>query len=209
MNTTSHTFLSDEDFYVDKGQRGQLLCVRIPNISVVLFYSTTCKFCPEAIEAFKRLPKVFPDLHVGLLNVQKSPRVTQLSKETLTPITFVPYIILFVNERPFLRYDGPKNFQDIVSFIKDILGKINMKKTFQQNGNRPLAMSGNNAVPSYDTSIPFNVVCDADRCVLTTETFNTTKATNSYCKDDGCYLDFEEAYSAPESNQNRQSNGDF
>ena len=45
----------------------------------------------------------------GMINVNKNKNIIRLSKQTISQITFVPYIILFINGKPFMRYDGPIN----------------------------------------------------------------------------------------------------
>ena len=45
-------FLNSEDFHLNKGTRGPIMCNNIQGFSLILFYSTQCQHCKELIPIF-------------------------------------------------------------------------------------------------------------------------------------------------------------
>ena len=123
-------FLTENDFNITNGTKGDILCNNIPGLSLILFYSTQCVHCQGLIPIFKRLPGSINGCQFGMINVSQHKNVVMKSKNTIAPITYVPYIILHVNGRPFMRYDGPQDENQIKHFIIDVAKKINNKQQF-------------------------------------------------------------------------------
>jgi thiol-disulfide isomerase/thioredoxin len=120
--------------YLEESVRGGLVltnCVK-RGISVVLFYSSKCQHCTKLIPIFKKLPGHINGVQFALSLV--TPEIAMKSNKTISPIQYVPLIILFVNGRPFVRYDGAFTENDIKSFIIDYGNKISARErdTFQQ-----------------------------------------------------------------------------
>jgi len=127
---SSLLFLSDEDFFVAKGTKGPILCTNIPGYSLILFYSTKCPHCQKLDPIFRSLPGTIQGCQFGMLNVNSNNRTVQLSKNTISPITFVPSIILHVSGRPFMRYQGPHDPEQIKRFIVEVAQKLQNKQKF-------------------------------------------------------------------------------
>lgn len=167
-------FLQSDDFYVDKGQKGNILCHGIKGLSLVLFYSTACTFCQKFIPMFKTMPGKINGCQFGMINVSKNKDIVFMSKETLSPIKYVPYIILYVQGKPFVRYDGPHDEGEILKFIMEVAGKLN-KERFAANAAATTSNINNiketkNEIPAYTIGKPL-------------------------CGEDGvCYLEFDDAY---------------
>tara|TARA_B100001250_G_scaffold18722_1_gene16153 strand:+ start:484 stop:1014 length:531 start_codon:yes stop_codon:yes gene_type:complete len=169
-------FLTSDDFFLKDGSKGKIICNNIPNFSLILFYSTNCPHCQEFIPIFKSLPGTLTGCQFGMINVNKNKNIIRLSKQTISPITFVPYIILFINGKPFMRYDGPPNQQDITNFVHEISQKVENKQQFsraagqqQQQQQQPIIM--NKKIPEYSIAQPLYG-----------------------CEDGICYLEFNNAY---------------
>ncbi len=106
-----------------------------------------------------------------------------MSRNTISPIKVVPYIVLFVNGKPYMQYKGPHTIEDISSFIIDISRSIQNKlgtqtqtqtQTQNQQQTNPRINSKfkerENDIPAYTIGRPL-------------------------CNDGGvCYLDFDSAY---------------
>jgi hypothetical protein len=162
-------FLSCEDFLVTKGNTGNILCNTIPGFSLILFYSTQCVHCQTLIPLFKQLPGTIGGCQFGMINVSLYKKCVQMSKDTIAPILYVPYIVLYVQGKPFMRYNGPHDAQEIKRFVIEVANKIQSKQTFSnENVKQPVNGKG---IPEFSIGKP---LCGED--------------------DDVCYLNFSEAY---------------
>jgi len=166
-------FLQSDDFFVDQGQKGRILCTNIRGLSLILFYSTECGFCQKFIPMFKTMPGRINGCQFGMINVSKNKDVVFMSRDTVAPIKYVPYIILYVNGKPFVRYDGPHDEREIVKFVIDVASKLNNREKFA--GNNTTSSGGEikdtgKGIPAYTIGVPL-------------------------CGEDGvCYLNFDDAY---------------
>jgi len=168
-------FFSANDFHLEKGSKGSIICHEVPGISLILFYSTQCKFCHTLIPIFKRLPGTLQGCQFGMINVSKNRKVIDMSKQTISPITYVPYIILFVNGKPFMRYDGPPESKTILEFVIEVSSQIQSKQQFvnnptTNNENATIKKGNKREIPSYCVGNPL------------------------YGDDNVCYLEFDDAY---------------
>ena len=98
-------FLTANDFQNIEKENGNVLCTNIKGFSLILFYSTQCNYCKELIPIFKNLPGQVDGCNFGMINVNKNKHIIQMSNQTIVPITYVPYIILYIDGIPFMRYD--------------------------------------------------------------------------------------------------------
>lgn len=162
-------FLSSEDFSVVKGNKGNILCHSIPGFSLILFYSTQCVHCQNLIPLFKKLPGTIGGCQFGMINVSSNKQCVQMSKDTIAPISYVPYIVLYIQGKPFMRYNGPHDAEEIKRFVIEVANKIQSKQTFSsENVKEPQNGKG---IPEFSIGKP---LCGQD--------------------DDVCYLNFNDAY---------------
>ena len=124
--------LSNEDFSVQRGTKGDIMCHSIDGFSLILFYSTNCTHCQSLIPIFKKLPGSINGCQFGLINISTKANKPVVAKaaNTLSPIKFVPYIVLYINGKPFMRYQGNYNDADIRKFVWDVARNIKMKQKF-------------------------------------------------------------------------------
>jgi thioredoxin-like negative regulator of GroEL len=90
--------------------------------------------------------------------------------KTIAPIQFVPYIVLYVNGTPFMRYTGQKTEESIGQFVVEMLNRLGpqIQKSFG-------ARFETDEILEYtkkDQPIPFNIICDKELCYLTTNELN-------------------------------------
>ena len=123
-------FLQKDDFSIQRGTKGDILCHNIRGLSLILFYSTNCQYCRELIPIFKSLPGQLGGCQFGMINVSLEKQVIAMSKATISEIKYVPLIILFVAGKPFIRYDGPHAENEIKRFIVEVSNKIQSKEKF-------------------------------------------------------------------------------
>lgn len=151
-------FLSSEDFYVSDTQNEKLLSTHIKqNLLLVLFYSTQCEHCKRAIPVFRQLPQAIHGCSFGMINVSTNARVVHLSRSTISPIQYVPLVVLYVNGEPFYKYKGSLTLPEIQKFIVQMSQMLESKQQFVQ------AEKEIKRIPEYSTGVPY---CDEDVCYL-------------------------------------------
>lgn len=160
-------FLTSDDFITSKGTKGPILCHSIPGFSLILFYSNQCPHCKMLIPIFKCLPGTIGGCQFGMLNVGANKDCIRMSKETIAPINYVPYIVLYINGRPFMRYQGPYDQNEIKRFVIDVAQKVQNKQKFSDDKVKEDPRGG---IPQYTIGHPL------------------------YGDDDVTYLEFDTAY---------------
>ena len=168
-------FLTADDFELRKGTKGNIVCHDIPGYSLVLFYSTQCKYCKELIPVFKQLPGSISGCQFGMINVSKNKNIVHMSRNSIAPIEYVPYVILFINGKPSMRYDGPADVQTIQKFVIDVSNRFKgqnfnrqEEQSTHQKGQQAKIRQQDKRIPEYCIGKP---LCgDNKRCYLE---FNT------------------------------------
>lgn len=117
-------FLTDKDFYIGEGHKGNLLNTVIKGISLVFFSATMCEICQNFIPMFKQLPKRVVGCQFAIVNLTTYPKIIRMSSQTIMPLTEVPYIVLYVNGKPILRYDDVYDIDVIAEFITSTMRKL-------------------------------------------------------------------------------------
>lgn len=113
-------YLTKEDFFIGKGVKGPLLYTAIKGFSLLLFYSDNCKHSRHILPIFKRLPNVISNCVFGITNIDKNRTTIEMSKKTIAPINYVPYIALYIDGKPNICYKGPPELEEIKRFIFDV-----------------------------------------------------------------------------------------
>jgi thiol-disulfide isomerase/thioredoxin len=165
--------LSDVDFATRRGKKGNLLCSNVQGISLLLYYTSSCPHCKRLFPIFKSLSKKINQCRFALINLDTYPTVAEASHQTLAPITAVPYVALYVNGKPFVKYTS--------SFDEDTLGRFvaSVIKSLGGEGGRTdlsnVTVSNEEVVEMIGGVIPFNIVCDGELCYLTSREINPQK----------------------------------
>lgn len=154
-------FLGNDDFTLMKGTKGNILCSSIPGYSLILFYSTQCPHCQKLIPIFKKLPGTIGGCQFGMINVSTNKNCIRLSNDTIAPITYVPYIVLYINGRPFMRYLGPHDANELKKFIIEVAQKMDSKQKFTNQAN--ILENRETSIPAYTIGVPL-YGCDNGEC---------------------------------------------
>jgi thiol-disulfide isomerase/thioredoxin len=153
-------FPGNEDFYIARGASGPILCTKINGFSLVLFYSTQCVYCKKLIPIFRKLPSLIGGCNFAMVNVAQARQVLQQSKNTIAPIDYVPYILFYVNNKPYIRYSGPSEMKEIKEFVIEVANNVQNKQTFSPEKVR----EPEREIPDYTIGQP---LCgDGERCYL-------------------------------------------
>lgn len=123
-------FLENEDFFRTESDKGPIICNRIKGLCLVLYYSTDCNHCQSFIPNFKKLPGRIGGCQFGMVNVNKNIKLVKASQNTIVPIKYVPYIMLYIDGKPLIRYDGEHNLNMITEFIVDVSKKLKQREQF-------------------------------------------------------------------------------
>jgi len=155
-------YLTDDDFRIVDGPDGKTLCMSIKGFSLVLFYSKQCIHCHSFIPKFKQIPQMVSGCQFGLVNVSSNVNIVKMSESTVSPIKYVPYILLYINGKPFMQYDGPRTSKDVREFIVNVSKQLNEKQYFSniQAVKKP---KPEDSIPPYCIAKP---KCDGDVCYL-------------------------------------------
>ena len=145
-------FLTSDDFNIQKGQKGQVLCNSIQGFSLILFYSTQCEYCQTLIPIFKQLPGNVGGCQFGMINVSHNKQAVMLSRETIAPIKEVPYIILYVNGKPYMRYKGPQEPTEIARFVVEVAKNVQANQSFPKEDTR--IKENSKGIPDYTIGHP-------------------------------------------------------
>lgn len=170
-------FLNSADFLVQDGPKGTVLCNNLQGLSMVLFYADNCVHCKNLIPIFKTLNNRISGCQFGMLNVMHNKKCIMDSRSTIGPIMEVPYMVLYVNGRPYMRYKGPHDQGEIIRFIVEISNKIRSQRAQSAKEPKRSGAAGSSTqsekkgIPEYTIGTP---ICGED--------------------DKVCYLDFNEAY---------------
>jgi thiol-disulfide isomerase/thioredoxin len=195
MNTLK--FLSDRDFVLIDGKMGTNLCLtKREGITLVLFYSTTCESCERFIPQYKEVSLKFPNINFCLINLFKYKQVGKVALKTTTPIHFVPYIIFYKNDKPWMVYgDDPRSKKTIMTYndLYRNLSKLVISNPTRQSFTKMRQLSDEEieiieANKNGGLGIPYNIVCDSDRCYLTLEETKYNKTCKEECDQNGCSI---------------------
>jgi len=149
MNGLLH--LKTEDFYIRDGTKGKILCHKVPNFSVILFYSPVCEHCQRLMPMFKTLPSAIHGVSFGIVNVSSSKDVIGMAKATVSPVRYVPYIVLYVDGVPYMSYKGENTSQGIGQFIVEVINNIQKKQSFTNN---KVQKERKSSIPQYTIGQP-------------------------------------------------------
>ena len=155
-------FLTSEDFEIQKGADGNALCHNINGFSLILFYSTYCDHCQTLIPIFKKLPGTINGCQFGMINVSTNKIIVEKSQDTISAIRYVPFIVLYVNGKPYMIYKGPHEESEIRKFIIEVANNIQKKQQFSKEKVKEGNAGG---IPAYTIGKP---LCGNDKvCYLT------------------------------------------
>jgi thiol-disulfide isomerase/thioredoxin len=162
MSNPNLLYLNSNDFYITEGSKGKVLCNYLKDLTFVLFHADAdkCPHCEELIPEFKKLPHFIQSCKFALVNLNKNQDIIAKSNQTIAPVTYVPYMILYVNGRPFLRYEGNRTLKDLVEFINEVIQRIKSKSNFVESKN---SAKLEDAPSQYTYGIPYDIVCDEDK----------------------------------------------
>jgi len=178
--------LTQQDFGIRLGTRGPILCTNVDGLFFVLFYDHQCQFCQHLFPVFNQLSETIRGCRFGAVNVRAAGNreIPRMSLQTIAPIRYVPFIIVYWNGKPYMQYDGERSYPALKEFAIKVGMTVAQRRFKKFVGN--VAQQPHNAgkpIPAYTVGKP---ICGDG--------------------DDVCYLEFTDAYSGQATQQHRDSN---
>lgn len=174
--------LRSDDFQIQQGTKGSVLCNGIKGLSLCLFWSPNCQICKNIEPMYRRLPQTINNCKFCLLNINENQSIIALAKETIAPIEFVPYIVFYVNGRPFLQFDDQCVIEKIINFVNYATKLVESKKSFIDKG---AVIKETDSIPLYSVAKPYS---------------------EFRCDESGfCYLTYSQAYGQGKNQQNKNT----
>lgn len=186
--------LNHNSFKKMKGNRGYVLGIpNATNLTLLMFYSDRCEYCEQAMPELVKLNNVLQNnklpIQVAICNVGENPQIIQESQQTVDPIKYVPYMIIYQRDRPYLRYNGKKIAQEMFSYLMEVLKRVDTRQQFvNASQSSQAAAQEEDDSSAYQSGIPYNMVCQEGMCYLTTEEVHTGRVKTQPCEGDVCYL---------------------
>ena len=167
-------FLTTDDFKLigNKNNDSKILINNISGFSLILFYSKQCEYCKSLEPIFMKLPGTITGCHFGQINIGKNKDVIRMSQQSITPITYVPLVILYYNKKPYMRYDGPSDINEIQNFVLEVASSIQRQIGDENNNEQFEEEETGYVIPDY--------------CIA--------RPTKGGLKEKICYINFSDAY---------------
>lgn len=113
-------FLETSDFKIKPSGNGLLLTQNIPNLSFVLFYTNDCPHCKTMLSILKLLPNMYKGIKFCSINVSNKINFIRQTSKTLTPLEYVPYMMVYIDGVPYVQYTGDYDASKICEFIMSV-----------------------------------------------------------------------------------------
>lgn len=150
---SSISFLDSSNFVLI-GNQNKSLGVNISGPLLVFFKMPSSPPCQEFEPTFAKLSGTDKRVSYGVIDVQRHKDVVLWSRNTSTPITGVPILILYLNGKPHAKFNGTKNIPSLQNFISQALQTVSApsgQKSFMPSGTgRGDNMYGGGAPPPMD-----------------------------------------------------------
>lgn len=127
------TFLTQDNFTLQNG--GQKMACDIDGICVVLFMSDKSAPCKKFWPIYTKISNKEQRVTFTSVDVGNNRKIIQMSKSTKTPIINVPYIVLYVDGRPYSIYKGKNEQEPFINFINDVVQRILQTDTSTPSSN--------------------------------------------------------------------------
>jgi thiol-disulfide isomerase/thioredoxin len=158
-------FLTPNDFAI---QNGELVKPNDQGYTFVFFFTNDCRWCDDVKPAFNYLSRMIRGVNFAYMDVsQNNWQLRDMSLRTMTPIEYVPLLILFGNGHQIAQFfqdeDNPQNnIPKMQNFIMANTRRQHQQQTSSSTtrikGDSGAGSSqGGNSIPAYSIGIPGNL----------------------------------------------------
>ncbi len=160
-------YLNAANFYM---KEHQLHCNIDAELAFVFYSSPSCPNCETVLPVIQRLTQTIQGCSFAIVDMSQNYELSIRSRETSTPITYVPLVILYYKSRPFQIFKGVYELSNLQEFIVNAGKKIRELKIEESK-------NPEKKIPAYTTGMPY---CDEESGI--------------------CYLSFDSAYKKKNGN---------
>lgn len=194
--------LHADSFRKLKGTKGYVLGIpNANNLTLVMFYSTQCEYCDQAMPELARLSRHLREnnlpIQVAVCDVGKNRAVIKEAADTVDPIKYVPYSVIYLKDRPYVRYNGNKVAEEMFKYLIEVMRRIDTRQQFVRTDVRTGQQEEEEKDEAPQTSgmgVPYNMVTEQSVCYLTSEEAMGMTPQKLKCVGNVCYLTQEEMY---------------
>lgn len=195
--------LNADSFRKLKGSKGYVLGIpNANNLTFVMFYSTQCEYCDQAMPELARLSRHLREnnlpIQVAVCDVGKNRAVIKEAADTVDPIKYVPYSVIYLKDRPYVRYNGNKVAEEIYKYLIEVMRRIDTKQQFvradARQGQQQDDEEKEEMPQGPSMGVPYNMVTEQSVCYLTSEEALGMTPQKLKCVGNVCYLTQEEMY---------------
>jgi len=145
--------LTPNDFYINEELT---LGNKLPGYSFIFFMTLDCPYCDDVKPAFDHLAKIIQGCTFFYMDVsQKNQEIVVKSRQSKTPINYVPYLVLFYNGKQIKQYipdeDHPQN--NVKKMTNFLIENASNPEQINQTSKVPDDVSD---IPPYSIGIPGN-----------------------------------------------------
>ena len=163
--------LSSQDFRQERTAQGSILGITLSGITVVLYYSArNSPPCMQFLPYYQQLPGTIPGCQFAAVDVGRERAVVRMADGTPFPINFVPYIILYVNGRPYRPYGGKRSIRELQQFIVTSIQALQQQYQSSPRNQTMHANQQHRVKKRYPLGIPYNLI-DVDDYMLARRTY--------------------------------------
>lgn len=127
------------DFKVVPTLKGNIIETNITGVSLVLFYSPDCTHSTSYLQLVNTMNDDYCTF--AKFDISKYAEYAVQSLNTKTPLTYTPYIVIYVNGKPYMSYNGPPDIAEIKKLI--------MYVQLMQTVTASLSFDKNSVIPIY------------------------------------------------------------
>jgi thiol-disulfide isomerase/thioredoxin len=137
-------------------KNGDLIKINDYGYSLVFFFTNSCGICNEVKPAFNYLSKSIRGIKFAYMDIEQNDwDVHSLSLKSRTPITYVPFLLLYINGHPIAQFfqdeEHPEN--NIAKMQKFLIDNTSRR----QNNTTQTNQQTQSNIPAYSIGIPGNL----------------------------------------------------
>jgi thiol-disulfide isomerase/thioredoxin len=191
--------LNADAFRKLKGSKGYVLGIpNAENLTLLMFYSTQCEYCDQAMPELARLSRHLREnnlpIQVAVCDVGKNRAVIREAADTVDPIKYVPYTVIYLKDKPYVRYNGNKVAEEMFKYLIEVMRRIDTRQQFVRADSRQQEDEEKDEEPQSGLGVPYNMVTEQSVCYLTNEEALGMAPKKLKCVGNVCYLTQEEMY---------------
>lgn len=91
-------------------------------VVLVLFSGNECPHCDKMKEILETIiPHFENNISFCTINLSEYPELVEASSDTATNITYVPYVLVYVNNIPYSKYEGNYSETEVAKFLSSLI----------------------------------------------------------------------------------------